>query len=165
MTHAVAQARAATESQARTLKHDQLGVLQVQCAINRATKEKRVAELTDLLERSDVAFAVRYNKIPVKKFESFRRSLPADAKLCVAKNTLMKQAVSRVSISSLWHLHAHQSKSFCAARHPALRQRPLYATAQRSDTDTGSVPCMHGQSDERLSGSCRSVAGSLWWTG
>ena len=92
-------------------KHTQLGVLQVECAINRATKEKRVAELTDLLERSDVAFAVRYNKIPVKKFESFRRSLPADAKLCVAKNTLMKQAVSRVSLSSLWRLSARQSLS------------------------------------------------------
>ena len=82
-------------------KHEQLAIMQVECAINRATKEKRVAELTDLLERSDVAFAVRYNKIPVKKFESFRRSLPADAKLCVAKNTLMKQAVSRVSFQSL----------------------------------------------------------------
>ena len=82
-------------------KHEQLAIMQVECAINRATKEKRVAELTDLLERSDVAFAVRYNKIPVKKFESFRRSLPADAKLCVAKNTLMKQAVSRVSLQSL----------------------------------------------------------------
>jgi len=43
-----------------------------------------------------VAFAVRYNKVSVKNFEAFRRALPADAKLYVAKNTLMKQAVSRV---------------------------------------------------------------------
>ena len=71
--------------------------LQVECAISRATKEKRVAELTEALEMSDVAFAVRYNKISVKNFEAFRRALPADAKLYVAKNTLMKQAVSRVS--------------------------------------------------------------------
>ena len=70
--------------------------LQVECAISRATKEKRVAELTEALETSDVAFAVRYNKVSVKNFESFRRALPADAKLYVAKNTLMKQAVSRV---------------------------------------------------------------------
>lgn len=69
----------------------------MECAISRATKEKRVAELTEALETSDVAFAVRYNKISVKNFESFRRALPADAKLYVAKNTLMKQAVSRVS--------------------------------------------------------------------
>ena len=60
-----------------------------------------MAELTDLLERSDVAFAVRYNKISVKNLESFRRSLPADAKLCVAKNTLMKVAVSQVGMSTL----------------------------------------------------------------
>ena len=70
---------------------------QVECAISRATKEKRVAELTEALEASDVAFAVRYNKVSVKNFEAFRRALPADAKLYVAKNTLMKQAVSRVS--------------------------------------------------------------------
>ncbi len=69
----------------------------MECAINRATKEKRVAELTEALENSDVAFAVRYNKISVKNFEAFRRALPADAKMYVAKNTLMKQAVSRVS--------------------------------------------------------------------
>lgn len=69
----------------------------MECAINRATKEKRVAELTEALENSDVAFAVRYNKVSVKNFESFRRALPVDAKLYVAKNTLMKQAVSRVS--------------------------------------------------------------------
>jgi hypothetical protein len=72
----------------------------VECAITRATKEKRVAELTEALEKSDVAFGVRYNKISVKKFESFRRSLPADVKLFVAKNTLLKQAVSKVSFSS-----------------------------------------------------------------
>ena len=58
-----------------------------------------MAELTEALENSDVAFAVRYNKVSVKNFESFRRALPADAKLYVAKNTLMKQAVSRVSHS------------------------------------------------------------------
>ncbi len=77
--------------------------MQVECAINRATKEKRVAELTAALEKSDVAFAVRYNKVSVKNFESFRRALPADAKLYVAKNTLMKQAVSRVSCLSSFH--------------------------------------------------------------
>lgn len=76
--------------------HRGLRQLKVECAINRATKEKRVAELTEALEKSDVAFGVRYNKISVKKFESFRRSLPADVKLFVAKNTLLKQAVSKV---------------------------------------------------------------------
>ena len=72
----------------------------MECAITRATKEKRVAELTEALEKSDVAFGVRYNKISVKKFENFRRSLPADVKLFVAKNTLLKQAVSKVSFPS-----------------------------------------------------------------
>lgn len=56
-----------------------------------------MAELTEALQKSDVAFAVRYNKIRVKDFESFRRALPTEAKLVVAKNTLIKQAVSRVS--------------------------------------------------------------------
>ncbi len=38
---------------------------QVECAINRATKEKRVAELEEALRNSSVAFGVRYNKVSV----------------------------------------------------------------------------------------------------
>ena len=104
VTHSAAWGRLPQRANLGLSKHDHRGILQVECAINRATKEKRVAELTDLLERSDVAFAVRYNKVSVKNFENFRRSLPSDAKLCVAKNTLMKQAVSRVSVSSLFYV-------------------------------------------------------------
>jgi ribosomal protein L10 len=39
--------------------------LQVECAISRATKEKRVAELEEALKNSSVAFGVRYNKVSV----------------------------------------------------------------------------------------------------
>jgi hypothetical protein len=42
-----------------------LPVIQVECAINRATKEKRVAELEEVLKTSAVAFGVRYNKVKV----------------------------------------------------------------------------------------------------
>lgn len=39
---------------------------QVDCAINRATKEKRVAELEEALRNSSVAFGVRFNKVSVR---------------------------------------------------------------------------------------------------
>ena len=41
---------------------------QVENAINRATKEKRVAELTEALEQSTVVFGLRYRKISVRPF-------------------------------------------------------------------------------------------------
>ncbi|EIE19579.1 hypothetical protein COCSUDRAFT_58328 [Coccomyxa subellipsoidea C-169] len=68
----------------------------VECAISRATKEKRVAELEEALRNSTVAFGVRYNKVNVKNLEAFRRSLPAEAKMYVAKNTLLSLAADRV---------------------------------------------------------------------
>ena len=37
----------------------------MECAISRATKEKRVAELEEALKNSSVAFGVRYNKVSV----------------------------------------------------------------------------------------------------
>lgn len=40
--------------------------MQVHCAINRATKEKRVAELEEALRNSTVAFGVRFNKVSVR---------------------------------------------------------------------------------------------------
>ena len=39
---------------------------QVECAISRATKEKRVAELEEALKASTVAFGVRFNKVSVR---------------------------------------------------------------------------------------------------
>ncbi|BDA46617.1 probable 50S ribosomal protein L10 [Coccomyxa sp. Obi] len=68
----------------------------VECAISRATKEKRVAELEEALRNSSVAFGVRYNKVSVKNLEAFRRSLPESAKMIVAKNTLVSLAADRV---------------------------------------------------------------------
>ena len=41
--------------------------VQVQCAISRATKEKRVAELEEALRNSTVAFGVRFNKVSVRR--------------------------------------------------------------------------------------------------
>ncbi|KAK9821422.1 hypothetical protein WJX81_002482 [Elliptochloris bilobata] len=71
-------------------------VLTVENAINRATKEKRLAELTEALEQSTVVFGLRYNKISVKNFEAFRRSLPEGSRLIVSKNTLLGLAADRV---------------------------------------------------------------------
>lgn len=46
-------------------EHTELGQVQVENAINRATKEKRVAALTAALENSSVVFGLRYNRISV----------------------------------------------------------------------------------------------------
>ncbi len=48
---------------------------QVECAISRATKEKRVAELEEALRNSTVAFGVRYNKVNVSAPASFAHGL------------------------------------------------------------------------------------------
>lgn len=56
---------AVQNADAKCLRHAMRGLFQVECAINRATKEKRVTELTEVLQKSSVAFGVRYNKIKV----------------------------------------------------------------------------------------------------
>jgi len=45
---------------------------QVENAINRATKEKQLAQLTEALEQSTVVFGLRYNKISVRAPSSFQ---------------------------------------------------------------------------------------------
>jgi hypothetical protein len=57
---------------------------QVECAINRATKEKRVAELEEALRASSVAFGVRFNKVSV------RAQRPASAPCCAVHDTLRR---------------------------------------------------------------------------
>ena len=47
-------------------KKERFCTAQVENAITRATKEKRVAELTEALEQSTVVFGLRYRKISVR---------------------------------------------------------------------------------------------------
>ena len=52
--------------------------------------------LVPLLEGSSVVIGLRYMGLTVKQMQDFRRSLPADAKLVVCKNTLMRVAIDQV---------------------------------------------------------------------
>lgn len=54
------------EDKVRIYVVSELGHVQVENAIDRATKEKRVAALTAALENSSVVFGLRYNKISVR---------------------------------------------------------------------------------------------------
>ena len=63
--------------------------MQVHCAINRATKEKRVAELEEALRNSTVAFGVRFNKVSVRAVLAVRVMCTTLSKVlgCVHSNT------------------------------------------------------------------------------
>lgn len=51
--------------------------------------------LEELLGKSAVVVGLRYQGLTVKQIQEFRRSLPADTKLLVCKNTLMRVAVDK----------------------------------------------------------------------
>ena len=55
---------------------------QVENAIDRATKEKRVAELTEALEQSTVVFGLRYKKISVRPFAGPSKVLSCTERTC-----------------------------------------------------------------------------------
>lgn len=55
-----------------------------------------MAVLEELLQKSAVVVGLRYQGLTVKQIQDFRRSLPADTKLLVCKNTLMRVAADKV---------------------------------------------------------------------
>jgi large subunit ribosomal protein L10 len=68
----------------------------VQNAITRQRKEETVEVLEGLLAKSAVVVGLRYQGLTVKQLQDFRRSLPADSKMLVCKNTLMRVACDKV---------------------------------------------------------------------
>lgn len=52
-------------------------------------------QLESLLQKSAVVVGLRYQGLTVKQIQEFRRSLPADSKMLVCKNTLMRVAIDR----------------------------------------------------------------------
>ncbi|PSC71630.1 50S ribosomal L10 [Micractinium conductrix] len=72
------------------------GSLQIQSALSRQRKVETVAVLEELLQKSAVVVGLRYQGLTVKQIQDFRRSLPADTKLLVCKNTLMRVAADKV---------------------------------------------------------------------
>lgn len=70
--------------------------LQVQNAISRQRKEETVQQLETLLQGSAVVVGLRYQGLTVKQLQEFRRSLPAESKVLVCKNTLMRVACDKV---------------------------------------------------------------------
>ena len=69
---------------------------QVHNAITRQRKEETVEVLEGLLAKSAVVVGLRYQGLTVKQLQDFRRSLPADSKMLVCKNTLMRVACDKV---------------------------------------------------------------------
>jgi large subunit ribosomal protein L10 len=65
-------------------------------AITRQRKEETVEVLEGLLAKSAVVVGLRYQGLTVKQLQDFRRSLPADSKMLVCKNTLMRVACDKV---------------------------------------------------------------------
>jgi large subunit ribosomal protein L10 len=70
--------------------------LQVENAITRAKKEATVAALKENLSKSALAINVKYQGLTVKEIQDFKRKLPADAKMVVSKNSLLKIAANEV---------------------------------------------------------------------
>ncbi|KAK9812575.1 hypothetical protein WJX73_010072 [Symbiochloris irregularis] len=70
--------------------------LQVTDAITRKRKEETIKALTTQLEKSIVMFGVRYKNVPARTMTDFRRALPEDAKMIVAKNSLLLRAAEAV---------------------------------------------------------------------
>lgn len=69
--------------------------LQVQNAISRQKKEEIVADLVEKLDSSAVVLGYHHKGINVKTMTELRRALPQEAKVVVAKNTLMRLAVEK----------------------------------------------------------------------
>ncbi len=91
---------------------------QVENAINRATKEKRLAQLTEALEQSTVVFGLRYNKISVR------------APLCLQarRSTSLPCAARARRESTLFCALARRSQT-CQAVQRNLSAQPGYGVA------------------------------------
>lgn len=68
--------------------------LRIECAISRAKKEEIVGKLRSQMDNSMLVFGMRFTEMPVRQMEGLRRKLPSDASMYVAKNSLMRVAVS-----------------------------------------------------------------------
>lgn len=65
-------------------------------AISRQKKEATVSTLKEKLSSSLLAVNLKYQGLTVKEVQDFKRTLPEDAKLIVAKNSLLKIAANEV---------------------------------------------------------------------
>lgn len=54
-----------------------------------------MAKLVEGLDSSVAVFGVKFNKVSVKEFEGFRRSLPDQSKIVICKNSLMGIAIDK----------------------------------------------------------------------
>ncbi|KAL4420085.1 hypothetical protein ABPG77_004350 [Micractinium sp. CCAP 211/92] len=95
MTSKAAVSQRAAFLPAQRVVQQRRGSLQIQNAISRQRKEETVEQLEQLLAKSAVVVGLRYQGLTVKQIQEFRRSLPADTKLLVCKNTLMRVAVDK----------------------------------------------------------------------
>ena len=96
-------------------KKERFCTAQVENAITRATKEKRVAELTEALEQSTVVFGLRYRKISV-------RPLAGPSQPCLAQGApvtlAMRSGLCRCARHALGT--AHSASTATSARCPEL---------------------------------------------
>ncbi|MEN3184127.1 MAG: 50S ribosomal protein L10 [Atribacterota bacterium] len=73
--------------------------------MERSEKEKIIAELLERLRRSQAIFVIGYHGMDVPSMEQLRRSLRgAEGELKVAKNTLMRLALTQAGFSAEDHL-------------------------------------------------------------
>lgn len=68
--------------------------LRIECAISRAKKEEIVSTLRGKMDGSMLMFGMRFTEMPVKQMEGLRRKLPEGSSMFVAKNSLVRIAVS-----------------------------------------------------------------------
>lgn len=165
-----------------------LSRLQVQSALSRQRKEETVAQLEELLQKSAVVVGLRYQGLTVKQIQEFRRSLPADSKMLVCKNTLMRVAVDKVEgwdelklatkgdnawlfvneevgagVQGRWVLHPH-SGWCCRA---CLHAEPLWVLSVSGAAGRRAPwPGLVGEGSGKLGGHAWSwaVSGSAWQT-
>lgn len=88
-------AGATSRPRAFTAARVQRGSLQVTNAISRQKKEEVVSTLKSKLEDSAVVFSMRFKGLNVASIQKFRKGLPPKSSVYIAKNTLMKVAVSQ----------------------------------------------------------------------
>lgn len=67
--------------------------------ITRAMKETRLAELNDLLSRSEIVIFTNYQGLKAKEVDAVRSEIePSDSKYLVTKNTLLQLAVKQAGL-------------------------------------------------------------------
>ncbi|KAL8159781.1 hypothetical protein V2J09_001318 [Rumex salicifolius] len=69
------------------------GATTIRAAINRSRKEETVETVKSHLENCYLLAAINYKGLTVKQFQDLRKTLPEDATIIVAKNTLVFKAI------------------------------------------------------------------------